>query len=596
MHQGAGRSGPPDHDERSFLDELKRRKVPRVVLVYVATAFAVVEVADIVMPRLGVPDWAVTLVIVLAALGLPIAVVLAWAFDVTPDGVRRTEDAPAPGERAATRWASPRALFAAAALVLVGVSVGWFTGRTGAPGADPDDAPPASVAVLPFANLSEDASNEYFSDGLAEEILNVLAKVDGLKVAARTSAFAYKGRNEDIREIGEALGVGTVLEGSVRKADDRVRVTAQLIQTSDGFHLWSQNYDRELEDVFAIQEDIARRIADALRIHLGVEVDRRPMTDDVEAYERFLEARHLFHQRTEEALYRSIDLYREALEIDPDFAEAHVGLGLSYMVLPGYASPDFDAVERGREAVERGLAIDSTLALGYAALGNMDADDWRLLEAHAAFSRARALDPNDPTILLWDAITKLQAGLADQASADLRRAVELDPASGVITGWLGHLAVLRGDHDAALAAYRRSIELTWGAGRVWLCGVALAADRIAEVDDGCPELASWTEQLRDGAATAETRRAALDSIGNQALLLAPAWDAPDVFFARLEGLLEARGGISLSQPSIWRPEAAKFRRDPRFAAWVEAAALPAYWDEVGWPAACSRVEGEVRCR
>jgi adenylate cyclase len=596
MLQGPGRSGPPAGDERSFLDELKRRKVPRVVLVYAATAFAVVEVADIVMPRLGLPDWTVTLVIVLAALGLPIAVVLAWAFDLTADGVKRTEDAPAPGDRGSASWASPRALFAAAALVMVGVSVGWLTGRSGAPDAGASGVPPASVAVLPFANLSEDAANEYFSDGLSEEILNVLAKIDGLKVAARTSAFAYKGRNEDIREIGEALGVGTVLEGSVRKADDRVRVTAQLIQTSDGFHLWSQNYDRELEDVFAIQDDIARRIADALRIHLGMDIERRPMTDDVEAYERFLEARHLFHQRTEESLYRSIELYHEAIEIDPEFAEAHVGLGLSYLVLPGYASPDFDAAARARESVERGLAIDSSIALGHAALGNLAGDQWRLLAGDSGLSRARSLDPNDPTILLWHGIARLQTGLVDQAEADFRRAIELDPASGVVTGWLGHVAVLRGDLDGALAAYRRSMELTWGAGQAWLCAVSLAADRLSEVADGCGDEISPELRAAHGARSADARRGALEDEGFLALLLAPTWNAPDVFFARLQDLLAGARGTSLAQVSVWRPEAAEFRRDPRFVAWVEAAGLPAYWDEIGWPAACSRVDGAIRCR
>jgi TolB-like protein len=598
MLQGSGRSGPPEGvDQPSFLDELKRRKVPRVALVYGATAFAVVEIADIVMPRLGLPDWTVTLVIVLAVLGLPIALVLAWAFDLTPEGVKRADEVATAqglgGAGAPAAWASPRALFAAAALVLVGVSVGWFTGRTTAP-AGSGGTPPASVAVLPFANLSEDAANEYFSDGLSEEILNVLAKIDGLKVAARTSAFAYKDRNVDIREIGEALGVGTVLEGSVRKADDRVRVTAQLIQTSDGFHLWSENYDRELEDVFAIQDDIARRIAQALRIQLGMEVERRPMTSNVEAYERFLEARHLFHQRTEEALYRSIELYEEALEIDPDFAEAHVGLGLTYLVLPGYADPDFDAEERAREAVERGLATDSTLALGYAALGNIAADRWDLVAAHSAFGRARAIDPNDPTILLWHAIVKLLAGHVDMAEADLRRAIDLDPASGVVTGWLGHLAVLRGDTDAALELYRRSIELTWGAGEFHLCILALAQDRLGEVEEPCA--ASQVPALRDayGRTAPEQRRELLRESGAVALLVAPPWGEEDAFFRALGETLPRIEG-SLVHVSIWRPEAAPYRSDPRFSAWVEAAGLPAYWDVVGWPEACTRSEGEIRC-
>jgi TolB-like protein len=274
---------------RSFLTELKRRKVYRVAVVYAVVAFVIWQAAEIAVPGLNLPGWVLTLVILLTVLGFPIAVVLAWAFDITPAGIERTP--PEEVERAPAE-------------------------------ADRPAPPRLSVAVLPFENLSADPENEYFSDGISEELLNTLARVPGLRVAARTSSFAFKGKSASIGEIGEALNVAHVVEGSVRRAGDRVRITAQLIDVADGYHLWSEGYDKELGDILMVQREIAESIGETLEAGLtrgwedvlpaGRRVDPR-------AFDHYLRARFCLQRMTREYIDRALEYFQEALSIDPDF-------------------------------------------------------------------------------------------------------------------------------------------------------------------------------------------------------------------------------------------------------------------------------------
>src|SRR5512145_1828394 len=250
----------------AFLAELKRRRVGKVAIAYGAVAWAVTESASVVLPALYVPDWAMTFLVVFLLVGFPVAMVLAWVFDMSAQGIQRTE--PLPEAQAAPQMQfRTRAAFGIAVLVAM-AGLGYLLyerglGRAQAAGGR------NSIAVLPFTNLSGDPARDYFSDGISEELLNLLARVPGLKVASRTSSFAYKGRNVDIREVGQELGVETVLEGSVRQAGDEVRITAQLIDAETGFHLWSETYDRKLEDIFLVQDEIAAAIVEKLRIELA---------------------------------------------------------------------------------------------------------------------------------------------------------------------------------------------------------------------------------------------------------------------------------------------------------------------------------------
>ena len=306
--------------------ELRRRKVFRVAGVYLVVAWLTIQVADAVFEPLGLPVWTLKLVIVLAALGFPVACALAWAFDVTAQGIERTPALPGAAP-------APEPLPASAPPV---------------PPLPPGAAPlAASVAILPFADMSPARDHEYFCDGIAEEIMNALCCVRGLRVASRTSAFQYKGISADVREIGKALGVGAVLEGSVRKAGDRVRITAQLVSAADGYHLWSESYDRQLEDVFAIQSDIAQRLVRALRGALTPSENallERGGTRNAEAYDLYLRGQQLLREYSDGAAAAAIPLFRGAVERDPQFAQAHAGLA-SALAIKGLWRIDMNEAE-----------------------------------------------------------------------------------------------------------------------------------------------------------------------------------------------------------------------------------------------------------
>lgn len=327
----------------SFIEELKRRKVVRMATVYGAVVFVVVEVADLVFPALGFPAWMYSFVVVLALLGFPVALGISWVFDLTRDGVKRTEATSATakfGAQRVERWISART----AAVALVLVSGGWLAGRvTGGGAADSagpgDDGTFESIAVLPFVDMSPAGDQEYFGDGIAEELLNALAKIPNLKVAARTSAFSFKGRNPDIAMVAEALNVQTVLEGSIRKAGNQLRITAQLIRAEDGFHLWSETYDRPADDVFAVQDELARAIVAALRVQLTGEQEAeltRRGTQNVGAHNAYLLGRFQWNRRTEVGLRGGIENFTRAIELDSMYAEAYAGLADANAILHNY--------------------------------------------------------------------------------------------------------------------------------------------------------------------------------------------------------------------------------------------------------------------
>jgi TolB-like protein/Tfp pilus assembly protein PilF len=328
-----------------LLAELKRRKVVRVAVVYAATAFAVLQAADIVLPRMGVPDWVMNLVVALLVLGFPIALVLAWALEVTPDGIRRTEATAVERSTAATpALLGKRTVFVSALLVVLGLGIGagWFLRPAatpdGTPAAEPAGLPAAtapvdtdkSIAVLPFSDFSPGGDQGWFADGLAEEILNALARTPDLKVASRTASFAFRDTAQSPAEIGAALNVAHILEGSVRRAADQIRVTVQLIRTGDGYHLWSENFDGSIEDAIAIQEQIAFQIARALETAMDPEALAEMLdagTRSVEAWEALLKAQALLEQASiplaPSDVEQILGAASRAIEIDPGFSRAH---------------------------------------------------------------------------------------------------------------------------------------------------------------------------------------------------------------------------------------------------------------------------------
>ena len=428
-----------------FVAELKRRKVYRVAVVYAAVAFVIWQAAEIAFPALHLPEWTLTFVVVIALIGFPVALVLAWAFEITPEGVRRTE--PARAEPAAA--------------------------PSSAAPADALDVERRSIAVLPFANMSDDPGNEYFSDGMTEEIINALTQLRDLRVAARTSAFAFKGKTPDIAEVGAKLKVATVLEGSVRKAGNRLRITAQLINVADGYHLWSERYDREMEDVFAIQDDIARAIADKLQVTLAAGVAERlvrPPTESLEAYDLYLKGRFFVNQGGE-GPRKGLEYFQQALACDPEYALAHAGIAEAYVWLggTGILRPQ-EALPKIREAATQALELDDTLAEAHLSLGRLSWThefEWSSAEKH--FLRALELNPGLAEARSMYGFFLASMGRFEESLAELRRGVHLDPLAQLANTWLGQVLAWLGRFPEAIERLRTALELdptSWHANHI----------------------------------------------------------------------------------------------------------------------------------
>ncbi len=321
-----------------------------------------------------------------------------------------------------------------------------------------------SIAVVPFANLSADPENEYFSDGMTEEIINAIAKVGGLQVASRTSSFALKSKDLGISEIGRSLKVGSVVEGSVRKAGNRIRIAAQLVTVSDGYHLWSETYDRELEDVFAIQDEISNAIVDALKVRLkGAKTDTPlvvPATENLEAYTLYLKGRFFFNRFTEADLQRSLDLYRQALAEDPGYARAYAGIADSWSdIADDWVLPD-DAYPRAKEAAQKALGLDPTLAEAYTSMGKvLGWYEWAFEAAAQQLERAIALNPNysEAHFVMGSVLPCL--GRLDEALTEIRRALQLDPLSGHNSRWLARFLLYKREYEAVIVQCKKTLEI-----------------------------------------------------------------------------------------------------------------------------------------
>jgi adenylate cyclase len=582
---------------QTLLVELKRRRVFRVAAVYGASAFVALQAADLVFPRLGLPDWAVTLVVALAIVGLPVALALAWAFDATPEGVRRTGPA-APDELAAIlaqprarRWPAGFAALTGIALLAGGA---WWT----LAGAGTRTIAYDSIAVLPFANLSGDPENEYFGDGLAEELLNALAGIEGLKVAARTSAFAFKGTQTGVRTIGDTLRVATVLEGSVRRSTDRIRITAQLIDARTGYHLWSETYDRPLTDLFAVQDAIAAEIVNALAVRLagGIRADQlyRGGTSDVDAYDLYLLGRQKWATRQIPLLHEALAHFEQAIARDSSFALAWSGFADVIDALAWRNAPGARArVGDGIRAATRAITLEPELAEGWASLGVLLTEfehDWRFAEL--ALRRAVQLKPSYATAHLWLGNALLYAGRAEEALVPQRTANTLDPLSPLGASVVLTLQALRRWDEARDASlrYRETAFASQSAAAVRLVSNAerfgFTADEAATYAREWAALAGHAQpadaevvgravlapELRDSARVV-LRRAEQDGIRPRDLAeLQIAIGETEAAIALLERALD-EGEPTLIQIGV-DPTFDPLRADPRFIRLIETLRVP----------------------
>ncbi|HSQ69282.1 MAG TPA: tetratricopeptide repeat protein [Steroidobacteraceae bacterium] len=423
----------------SFLGELRRRNVFRVGVAYAVAAWLLLQVADIVLEAIEAPPWAMKALLLLLVLGWPLALVFAWVFELTPQGLKRESEIDR--SDSITHQTGQRLNYLIIGVLVLAVGFLLFdklvlSKREPAAAATTSEPLEKSIAVLPFVNMSPDPDNEYFSDGLSEELLNLLAKVDGLKVAARTSSFKFKGSGADISEIGAALGVATVLEGSVRKTGQQARITAQLINVTDGFHLWSETYDRSLDDIFAVQDEIAGAIVEALKLPLMGTDDSSVTaraTRSYEAYDLYLLGRHRARQFSAESFREAIAYFQRAIEADPDYAPAYSGLADAYLGLTNYGDLSMaEAVQKAEQAVDRALQLDPSLAEAWASEGQLLMDQRRVPQALAAFEKAVKLNPNLVYALIEQAAALGRLGRNREAVVVADRAFELDPMSDYV--------------------------------------------------------------------------------------------------------------------------------------------------------------------
>ena len=446
-----------------FFTELKRRNVYKVAIAYAVVAWLLMQVASQIFPFFEIPNWAVRLVVLVLIIGFPIALIIAWAFEATPEGIKRTEAADAAGQRSrGGAWIYVVAIGAA-------LSVGLFLlGRYSAPvrKAASVEVSDKSVAVLPFENLSGNPENAYFTEGIQEEILTRLAKIADLKVISRTSTQHFKSSPDNLPQIAQQLGVANILEGSVQRAADQVHVNVQLIKAASDAHLWAEAYDRKLTDIFAAEAEIAKTIADTLQAKLtGSEknaIAKRPTTNP-EAYELYLKGRFFWNKRTGADLRKAIEYFNQALGKDPSYALAYVGLADSYSLLyyyGGTASPA-DSFPQAKAAAKKALALDDTSAEAHTSLAFvLESYDFDLKQSLKEFERAIELNPNYATAHHWVANGVLSAlGQFDRAIAEGKRAAELDPLSLIINANVGEDCLYARRYDEAIAQLRKTIEM-----------------------------------------------------------------------------------------------------------------------------------------
>ena len=594
----------------SLIAELKRRKVFKVGAAYLVVAWLAVQAASIAFPTFDAPLWALRVFILVCLLGFPLALVMAWIFDATPEGMK--VDTSTPGNKR---------VFAGAAILIV-LALGWYfhgqpafrKGDVAIPAAIAVPAAPSvdprSIAVLPFLNMSDDKNNEYFSDGISEELLNVLVRVNGFNVASRTSSFAFKGREIGTPEIARQLKVRYVLEGSVRKQGDQLRITAQLIDASNDRHVLSETYDRKLADIFKIQDEIANAIVTAVTGAMGTKTEAPAVTvkadtANLNAYDSYLKARELFLARSD--LKESARLFEQSVKLDPNFARGWEGLAAVYSVMPSWGIQDRDYYLLAASAAKRALDLDQSLSMAWATLGTIKGKQLPadFAGSNTLLDRAIAIDPRNSTAYLWRATNWFNLGFLDRALADENECLRLDPHYGNCKAWKALTLLDAGDDAGALAMVEQN-----------------AAD--AGVQNHQPSFV--VPILRRGDKVGAIL--VLDSMGakpelNRILIAALSHpEAPRPNYSEIErrfGLteddpfLENVGKASLclwlqdfdcldsmepdsSDMAQWDTTSPGFRNSAGFKKLLERLNVPDYWRKVGYPPQCHAVgAGDFTC-
>lgn len=517
---------------RAFWDEIRRRNLHRVTAAYAVIAWVLVQSGAILFPTFSLPSWTLKLLIFLLIAGLPILLTGLWIANPLPAA-----------QATSARQRGETALIGLLALVLVATLAEFVylqlkpATSTGSNVASTQDA---SIAVLAFNNMSSDKENEYFSDGISEELLNDLSQVPGLRVAGRTSSFSFKGKNVTIGDIGKALNVRTVLEGSVRREGNRVRITAQLVNAADGYHIWSESYDREIADIFAVQEEISRAITKELTGRLlgakPIPASSRPQINP-EAYTAYLRGRFFMNKRNKEDMLRAIDFFKQATRLEPDYADAHASLGRTYSIL--YANgQQRDTLQAAREETETALRLDPDNIDGLLTLAAGRAAEDRLSEAEALFRKVLKLVPNSAEAHHFYSTFLLALGLEEAALAAERRAAVLDPLAPIHQENIGDVLLILNRKEEAARAFQAALTLDanfvfalYGicridaeAGKIDEANSTLGRLIVAEGEDG-----SYTNGCKIEIARAKGDQQELERLARKSAQLYAAQNLPPTF-------------------------------------------------------------------
>jgi len=602
----------------SFFAELKRRNVVRVGIAYTVIGWVLAQVAAFAAETFGAPDWVMKMLVVVLFLGLPLALFFAWAFELTPEGLKRERDV----DRSASITRQTGRRLDRTIIVVLGAAVvmllvkEFYVDRGGDAGNEvAATAGRQSIAVLPFVNMSGD--EDYFADGLSEELLNLLAKIPDLKVAGRTSSFAFKGRNEDLREIGDALDVNHVLEGSVRRSGDRLRITAQLIKVEDGFHVWSDTYDRQMADIFDIQDDVAGAIAENLRLQLAPKSDRP--TDNTEAYALYLQALALQTPSTMTDLELAQQLLDQAIRLDPAFAGAYELKAIFYWLQGGYEIDSPAAQALAYEAAMKALEFDPTLTAARA-FAQTAKPDWNWIDEIAALEEVVRADPKNIGALHALAYDLVKTGYFEEAIRIADRIVVLEP--------LSYLGYWRKGEALMAAGYAAEARATWryAADKLAARGAMtwLAVDALLEGDDD--DAIEWLEKAWsatgiDPTAAASFVNGARNANGGKAFLddwvvaksvnaanlyersLAYLWYLPFGYLDDLwEGIDKLSGGVTNNWSNADALEEmamvlrrAGFARHPEYLRRAKEQGMTDLWDVRGAPDHCAKTSGDWVC-
>lgn len=447
---------------KKFFAELQRRNVYKVGIAYSVVSWLLIQIATQTFPVFEIPNWATRMVVFLLLLGFPVALILAWAYELTPEGLQRTDEMD-PGKLMARKTGRTLNFVIIGVLLAVLAVVGFQYFRP-AMRALSGNVASKSIAILPFIDLSETRDQDYFSDGITEQIINSLAHVHGLLVVARTTAFSFKNKEMDVREVGRQLQVTHMLEGSVNRGTDKVRVVARLIDVANGFHLWSETYYSTEKDLLSLQSDVAKKVASALRIELRLAETKqlaKPPTHDAEAYDLYLRGRYLLNKRTPDSIQKGRLLFEQAVARDPRFALGHAGIADSYILLGriGVIPPEESSRQAWSE-VSITLGIDENLAEGYLSRAVLLSEfDWNWPAGEADFRKALELNSNSAIAHHWYARSLAQIGRFGEALTEISAAEKLDPLSPIILTSKAKILCFARQYQEAIAYGRKAIDL-----------------------------------------------------------------------------------------------------------------------------------------